>query len=324
MGIFDFFKGKGKKPNKKKQQPQANAEPLDLTNPSIENGVLKSVLNHHVKNGVFVMPREARTIVSFAFMNCDNLETLVFHDSIRYIDTGAFSLCPNLKRIVGLEHQRDLRSIDGFARCGKLEVVKLPETVNVIKNSAFKDCVKLKDISIPDACWCIGDYAFENCRALDGLELPATVTMIGKDAFKGCYNLTVVFTDAKQEETEEVVQESQPDDELEIESGAFSGVKAVYAYDVKVIEKVIASGFRGTVAYYDKEHDRVVSMDLNLIENIYFDSLKSDEILEEEIDVALIDEIYRTKFGEPTEEELAEEEMLMQEELDDEDELGDE
>ena len=329
MGIFDFFKGK-KNDRKKNKQPRMvensfDKKPVDLTQPSVENGVLKTVYNHHIKNGVFIVPRDVHTIVSFAFMNCDNLETLILHDCIRFIDTGAFSLCKNLKKIVGLEKQCEMKTVDGFARCESLESVTLPGTIEVIRNSAFKDCKNLRQINIPGNCWCISSFAFENCSSLQGVELSKNVTMIGKDAFKGCYDLSVVFTDqyVEDEYTVNFPNEAENVDlELEIEDGAFSGVKAVYATDVKTIEKVIASGFRGVVAYLDKETDQIVSMDLNMIENLYFDSLKGEDEEEIKIDVAMIDEIYRAKFGEPTEEELAEEERLMKE--DKEDELGDE
>ena len=59
-----------------------------------------------------------------------------------------------------------------------------------------------------------------------------------------------------------------------------------------------------------------------MIENLYFDSLEGEEEEDLEVDVAMIDELYKARFGEPTAEELAEEERLMREEKDDE--LGDE
>ena len=323
MGIFDFFKGKNGK-SKKNDKGSRNVQdsfdkPVDLTMPRVENGILSVVYNHHIKGGTFFIPSDAHTIVSFAFMNCDNLETLVFHDGVRFIDTGAFSSCKNLKKIIGLEKQRDLKTIDGFARCSSLESVSLPDTIEVIRNSAFKDCTKLKTLRLPENCWCIGDHAFENCFKLEGVEISPKVTMIGKDAFKSCYELSVVFTD---DPNKEELEEKKPEEELEIESGAFVGVKAVYATDVKTIEKVIASGFRGVVAYLDKEKDQIISMDLNMIENLYFDSLEGEEEEDLEVDVVMIDELYKARFGEPTAEELAEEERLMSEEKDDE--LGDE
>ena len=326
MGIFDFFgKKKDDKPKKRKKEigvveDSFDKQPRDLSMPNVENGVLKTVYNHHIKNGTFFIPTDAHSIVSFAFMNCDNLETLIFHDGMRMIDTGAFSSCKNLKRIVGLERQSKLRVIDGFSRCVSLESVKLPDCVEVVKNSAFKDCVKLKTIIIPESCWCIGDHAFENCRHLQGVELSKNVTMIGADAFKGCYDLSVMFTNSP--ESENVSEEGkQPDIDLDIEKGAFVGVKAVYAYDMKVVEKVIESGFRGQVSYFDKEQDQIITVDLNMIENLYFDSVQGEDEEEVEMDVALIDELYKARFGEPTAEELAEEERLMQE---DQEELGDE
>ena len=98
MGIFDFFKRNKKDKNNTNKESRLVEKSFDkkqsdrsVLEPRIENGVLKAVLNHHIKDGIFIVPINVHTIVSFAFMNCDNLETLVLHDGIRYIDTGAFS-----------------------------------------------------------------------------------------------------------------------------------------------------------------------------------------------------------------------------------------
>ena len=305
MGIFDFFRkdknGKKKierKPRLVEESFDKPAEKRDVLQPSIENGILKAVLNHNIKNGVFTIPREVNTVVSFAFMNCDNLETLVMHDGLRNILTGAFSGCPNLKRVVGFEQQKELKSIDGFAKCKSLESIKLPEITEVIANSAFKDCVKLKTINIPNGCWCIADHAFDNCRALEYVEIPHSVSMIGIDAFRGCYDLTVVFADKPEDEVEDAYNQAyRQDDELDIDSGAFAGVKNVCARDIKIIEKVIESGFRGYVTYFDEEKQQTITIDLNMIENLYFDSVEGEDEEEVELDVALIDELYNDRFS---------------------------
>lgn len=321
MGIFDFFK-KGKDDKKKhEREPRLvensfdkPGEKRDVLKPQIENNILKAVLNHNIKDGVFVIPNEVNTIVSFAFMNCDNLETLVMHDGIRNILTGAFSLCPNLKKVVGFEKQKELQSIDGFSRCKSLESIKLPYVTQVIANSAFQDCVKLKHVSIPQGCWCIADHAFDNCRALEYVEIPHSVSFIGIDAFRGCYDLTVVFADKPEDEVVDVHDPAyRQDDELEIDSGAFAGVKNVCARDVKVIEKVIESGFRGYVTYFDEEKQQAITIDLNMIDNMLFDSMEGEDEEEIELDVSLFDELYKGKFGKDaeriTEDELDEDEL---------------
>lgn len=316
MGLFDFFKKNNKKPNKKDNQLSQGGASRDVMQPNIENTVLKGVLNHNIKDGIFVIPREVRNIVSFAFMNCDNLETLVFHDCIRNIDTGAFSGCPNLRRVVGFEKQRELESINGFSRCKSLESITLPYVTKVIANSAFQDCVKLKNITIPEGCWCISDHAFDNCRALEYVEIPYSVSFIGIDAFRGCYDLTVVFADKPEGEIVDAYdQSSRQEDELEIDSGAFAGVKNVCARDMKVIEKVVESGFRGYVTYFDEEKQQAVTIDLNMLDNLYYDSLEGEEE-EVELDVSLFDELYKGKFGKDA--ERIEEDELDETELSDE------
>lgn len=325
MGLFDFFKDKKKGDKKPERKPRLVENSFDkpegkrdVLKPQIENNILKAVLNHNIKDGVFVIPNEVNTIVSFAFMNCDNLETLVMHDGVRNISTGAFSGCPNLRKVVGFERQKELHTVDGFSRCKSLESITLPYVTQVIANSAFQDCVKLKKVNIPEGCWCISDHAFDNCRALEYVEIPHSVSFIGIDAFRGCYDLTVVFADKPEDEVVDVNNPAyRQDDELDIDSGAFAGVKNVCARDMKIIEKVIESGFRGYVTYFDKENEQAITIDLNTIDNMYFDSLEGEDEEEVELDVSLFDELYKGKFGKDaeriTEDEIDEDELDEQE-----------
>jgi len=81
---------------------------------------------------------------------------------------------------------------------------------------------------------------------------------------------------------------------------------------VKVIEKVIESGFRGYVTYFDEEKQQAITIDLNMIDNMLFDSMEGEDEEEIELDVSLFDELYKGKFGKDakriTEDELDEDE----------------
>ncbi len=91
--------------------------------------------------------------------------------------------------------------------------VTIPNTVEVIAQSAFDDNNDIKRVVIPDsvttiegyAFWgCdnlntivlgrglteIGDYAFTNCKGLTQISIPASVDRIGIKAFADCVNLT--------------------------------------------------------------------------------------------------------------------------------------
>lgn len=340
MGIFDFFKKKkDDKPKKRKReigfvedsfdkpkQPKKEEKHWtdDVFKVEIKDGVIEHVWDNNITDGTFVVPREATKINMFAFKDCKSLETLVLHDCVTYIAPHAFAGCENLKKIVGLDDQCAMKTVGGFSGCKSLERVILPDTTEVIGESAFKNCVNLQGVVIPEGCWAISQHAFENCAALQYLEIPASISIINRWAFDGCHNLTVTFLPNESEEVRMINFDIQgknytmPSGDVVIEQGAFNDVKTVCAYDIKTLEKVIASGFRGVVTYFDEEREQTITIDLNMIENLYFDSIKGEDEEEIEIDVGQIADIYRERYGEPSQEELD------AEKLDDENELGDE
>ena len=75
--------------------------------------------------------------------------------------------------------------------CPKLVSIKLPETINEIKNSGFLNCVSLKEITIPNSVISIGNLAFSDCTSLQTIDLK-NVTVIGNQAFLRCKSLTTI------------------------------------------------------------------------------------------------------------------------------------
>ena len=80
----------------------------------------------------------------------------------------------------------------GFANCGKLTHVTIPDTVTEIGIEAFQSCDSLKSIEIPDSVVSIGQSAFSGCDNLTTVTLPKNVKEIEKSTFAGCLNLTSI------------------------------------------------------------------------------------------------------------------------------------
>ena len=76
-----------------------------------------------------------------------------------------------------------------FADCSALETITLPKSIEVIYSFAFKGCTLLKSIVIPDAVETIGYASFKNCRALVSIVLPKNLKEISWQAFEGCSSL---------------------------------------------------------------------------------------------------------------------------------------
>lgn len=102
------------------------------------------------------------SIISRIDYSKDQLEKVIFGDSVTEIDEGAFWDCPSLHEIV------------------------IPNSVTKIGNRAFYGCKSLEEIVIPNSVTEIGDDAFFNYMLLDEVIIPDSVTYIGPGAFKAC------------------------------------------------------------------------------------------------------------------------------------------
>lgn len=287
MGLFDFFRKK-KEESQPERKPRMVADSFDkpaakksekhwtddIFKMEIKDGVIERVWDANIENGTFVVPKNVSKINMFAFKDCKTLETLVLHEGITFIAPHAFAGCENLKTVVGLENLSGMKSVGGFSGCKNLERISLPETTGTIGDSAFKNCVNLKALIIPNGCWAISQHAFENCAGINYLEIPPSMTLISRWAFDGCHNLTITFAPDDMFEKHTINMEIQgksfemPSGDVIIEKGALNDVKTVCAHDIKILEKVVASGYRGVITFFDDEKDQVISIDLALIDQM--------------------------------------------------------
>ena len=152
---------------------------------------------------------------AYTFDSCENLERVILPNNLRYIGYAAFSYCPKLKEVVGLEN---VISINGnaFIDCvslvgsipegGTEPVVNLASAQNIGKSAfqgcvniktllasvaqsitdhAFADCTSLATVDIGNDLKLLTAYLFENCTSLKTVKIPDTVTLMNTGVFMG-------------------------------------------------------------------------------------------------------------------------------------------
>ena len=110
------------------------------------------------------------------------LESVTIPDSVRYVYSGAFENCANLRSATignGMTYITDRT----FYGCTSLEQVSIPTGVERIDWASFEGCAALQSVTIPVGVSTIEERAFRNCTALQSVTIPVTVTSIGDYAF---------------------------------------------------------------------------------------------------------------------------------------------
>lgn len=132
-----------------------------------------------------------------AFGNLHELKKILLPAGVTKIANTAFDDCKNLSKVEysGTAYRFEggaMLSGDGtkFLRwIGRLpfdKIVKVPDSVTEVGDSAFDGLGELKMVILPDGVTAIGTRAFDGCYGLSSIHIPETVRSIGKDAFRGC------------------------------------------------------------------------------------------------------------------------------------------
>ena len=130
-------------------------------------------------------------IVTSAFRNCSNLQTVVLPKNATSIGNRAFENCTGLTVIAIPDGVTQIGNY-AFSRCSNLAEVNIPDGVAAIGDSAFYKCSNLSAVTVPDSVTEIGAYAFYECSNLSGVTLGTGIHSIGQYAFYNCSNLTEV------------------------------------------------------------------------------------------------------------------------------------
>lgn len=188
-----------------------------------------------------VIPAKAEKIGSNAFTRNTTIESVVIGENITYISGHAFLDCINLKSVTFKTNKIDneFKGSGIFAGCSINKVtfaenttyiptdlfygagfetgfvLEIPETVQIIGNSAFHNATNIstiifkgnkvtqigasafggtsiEQITLPSSLKSIGGFAFANCAKLKEITIPSEVTTIEGYAFNNCTGLKSV------------------------------------------------------------------------------------------------------------------------------------
>ena len=171
-----------------------------------------------IKDGVAIIPEGMTEIPFHAFINCEDLTTVVIPDSVTCIVNAAFYGCSSLTEIV-IPNSVTQIGYDAFSHCSSLKNIVIPNSVTSIGEGAFSRCYSLKNVVIPNGVTSIGDKAFccsssmrrlvirnirklvtenetttvTNGSSLTSVTLPESLTELGKDVFLGCEKLETIY-----------------------------------------------------------------------------------------------------------------------------------
>ena len=135
------------------------------------------------------IPATVTSIGIEAFENCSSIPKVTIPVGVTEINDRAFSNCSSLANVT-ISGAITRIGISAFYN-NAFESIILPETVEVLDDSAFRQCANLKEITLPDALNTIGDAVFLKCSALYRVSLPDSVTSVGKSVFFYNNDITV-------------------------------------------------------------------------------------------------------------------------------------
>ncbi len=129
----------------------------------------------------------------YAFIGCDEIESVYIPGSVNNLGYGCFAGCSNLKSVnIPSRVSKIPNAI--FYDCSSLSSLEIPDSVTVIGYSAFFGCTSLTEITIPAGVKYIDQYAFAYCSGLKRIVIEGN-PVIDETAFIGCSaGLEFVYT----------------------------------------------------------------------------------------------------------------------------------
>lgn len=135
-------------------------------------------------------------ILSEAFRGCVALKNIELPGTLKSIGTIAFDHCENLESIVFPESVTDLQGC--LSNCTSLTEVALPKSLTTFGDGMFIECTSLRRVvvweggdgmSVPAAYLKIPASTFLGCKNLEEVVWNAPITEIEKNAFNSCEKL---------------------------------------------------------------------------------------------------------------------------------------
>lgn len=139
-----------------------------------------------------VIPETVTSLGEGVFKNCTSLEKVTLPDAITQMPNQMFSGCTNL---TSFNFPAQLTTIgnDVFYNSNALQGdVVLPQSVKVIKHSAFQNCDRMKSITFPDELTTLEYEALYGCDSLQTIVFPKHLTTIPRNICGYCRQLQSV------------------------------------------------------------------------------------------------------------------------------------
>lgn len=177
----------------------------------------------------FDVPNTVTRVHEYCFCSSNNLVTVNFPESLRWIGMNIFRECKGLVE-VDIPDGVNYMGMTVFGSCSNLERIHLPASLDSIMNSTFSGCDKLTEITIPrnvsyidkqgfinarnlktitveegSRLKTIGPYAFRDCHSLEAFDMQDSVTSIGDGCFYDCRSLRSVHVSRNLQEIGESV-----------------------------------------------------------------------------------------------------------------------
>ena len=147
------------------------------------------------------IPDSVTNIGPVAFGYCESLTSVTIGSGVTSIDINAFNYCDSLTNIIVNSNNT---TYDSRNNCNAIietttdtlitgcKSTIIPNSVTIIRSSAFANCSGLTSVTIPNSVTSIGRGAFSNCSGLTSVTIPDSVTSIGNDVYSGCTSLLSV------------------------------------------------------------------------------------------------------------------------------------
>ena len=143
------------------------------------------------------IPNSVISIGEYAFSSCDSL-AFNEHENAYYIGNESnpylVLIRATTKNIASCEIHKDARFIQSgaFLQCGNLKSITIHDGIFSIGSSSFRDCSSLTDVDIGENVKRIGGYAFYGCYKITSLLIPDATESIGTEAFKYCSGISMI------------------------------------------------------------------------------------------------------------------------------------
>lgn len=151
--------------------------------------------------GEYRIPDFVTDIGAYAINGCNGLTSLVIPKSVTVIEKDNFELCEQLASLV-VEQGNPM--FDSRENCNAIIVTAtdtlvhgcngstIPDSIEVIADSAFSQRRNLSHISIPDSVVYLGEFAFLGCYSLESEIKLQGIHQVTRSCFDGCSSLKKV------------------------------------------------------------------------------------------------------------------------------------